>query len=113
MSKTIENNKYYVRLGATGRILRNFFIGIFSAGWVSLLGGGIRSLANASSLLLEYSYRSKEQQDADLLLKNLFVHSRLGISFISMSLTWLAIVIIFWAFVASSKIWPAKRSKNT
>ena len=90
------------------RLARNILVALFSAGWlipaIVFLEIFLKGLTFPNKPLPpEFSYIHEVEKDGFLLL--------CSDSFITTAI-WLALVIIFWTFVAANRIWPIKGNRS-
>ena len=81
-------------------VLRNILLALFSAGW-------LLPLSISNYVLLEWFYYSRYAED------DAIFHLEIAFSqgLFNVAAFWLGLVIIFWSFMATNKLWPPKGKK--
>jgi len=85
------------------KVLRNIFIVLISTGWLIPLYGGIDTFLS----WLYHAHQPDYEKELDCGLG-----IELSSGFIGIGLLWLGIVVAFWAFVATNKLWPIKKTNQ-
>jgi len=107
MSKSLKTesiHKYFVNiLRFLGRVL----ICLFSCGWLLPLIISYNFMIESFVSLAKLIHTDTE---AEIAFKSVVVSLKISRGQFSLSVYWLCVVIFFWCYIASIKLWPKKRS---
>ena len=80
------------------KLVRNVVIVLFSIGWIPCIGGSFR-------VFLKWFYDSHPLQET----KYDFLY-HMSSTFFTIGYYWFLIVLAFWTFVLTIKLWPIKKN---
>ena len=91
-------------------LVRNFFIALFSSGWLILLWIVVECVYAAKNYYLSEEIQSFEEF-RDIVVSD---HALLG-AYINAkyAILWLFLVFLFWSFVFAIKLWPVKKDNES